>query len=83
MATRGLGGLANVAQTVAGYERAGAAAIQLEDQEFPKRCGHTRDRRVIDAAEMQKKIKIAASTRDQPGFYDHCPNRCTDPTGLR
>ena len=64
----GFGGLANVAQTVAGYERAGAAAIQLEDQEFPKRCGHTRDRRVIDVADMQKKIKIAASTRDQQAF---------------
>ena len=64
----GFGGLANVAQTVAGYERAGAAAIQLEDQEFPKRCGHTRDRRVIDVADMQKKIKIAASTRNQQAF---------------
>ena len=64
----GFGGLANVAQTVAGYERAGASAIQIEDQEFPKRCGHTRDRRVVDAADMQKKIKVAVSTRDRSDF---------------
>ena len=37
----GYGGLLNVRHTVEGYERAGAAAIQLEDQEFPKKCGHT------------------------------------------
>ena len=64
----GFGGLANVTQTVAGYERAGAAAIQLEDQEFPKRCGHTPDRRVIDLIDMQKKIKVAVATRNQQDF---------------
>ena len=48
----GYGGLLNVRHAVRGYERAGAAAIQLEDQEFPKKCGHTPDRRVIAAAEM-------------------------------
>src|SRR5258705_11412568 len=37
----GYGGLLNVRETVRGYEQAGAAAIQLEDQEFPKKCGHT------------------------------------------
>src|SRR5690606_17234633 len=37
----GYGGLLNVAHTVTTYERAGASAIQLEDQEFPKKCGHT------------------------------------------
>jgi 2-methylisocitrate lyase-like PEP mutase family enzyme len=43
----GYGGLLNVRHTVRGYEEAGAAAIQLEDQEFPKKCGHTPGRRVI------------------------------------
>ena len=43
----GYGGLLNVRHTVRGYERAGAAAIQLEDQEFPKKCGHTPGRRVV------------------------------------
>ena len=42
----GYGGLLNVRHTVRGYEAAGAAAIQLEDQEFPKKCGHTPGRRV-------------------------------------
>jgi 2-methylisocitrate lyase-like PEP mutase family enzyme len=43
----GYGGLLNVAHTVRGYEAAGAQAIQLEDQEFPKKCGHTPGRRVV------------------------------------
>ncbi|MBT6312078.1 MAG: isocitrate lyase/PEP mutase family protein, partial [Alphaproteobacteria bacterium] len=43
----GYGGLMNVQHTVEGYEQAGAAGIQLEDQEFPKKCGHTPMRRVI------------------------------------
>ena len=47
----GYGGLLNVQHTVRGYERAGAAAIQLEDQEFPKKCGHTPGRRVIGLCE--------------------------------
>src|SRR6476620_3447746 len=51
----GYGGLLNVAHTVRGYEAAGAAAIQLEDQEFPKKCGHTPGRRVIAAEDMVKK----------------------------
>ena len=42
-ADTGFGGLLNVDHAVKGYERAGAAAIQIEDQEFPKRCGHTPD----------------------------------------
>ena len=40
----GFGGLANVQQAVQGYEAAGADAIQMEDQEYPKRCGHTKNR---------------------------------------
>ena len=48
----GYGGLLNVAHTVRGYEAAGAAAIQLEDQAFPKKCGHTPNRRVIAAEDM-------------------------------
>ncbi len=40
-ADTGYGGLLNVRRTVRGYEKAGVAAIQLEDQEFPKKCGHT------------------------------------------
>ena len=53
----GFGGLANVERAVKGYESAGSAAIQLEDQEFPKRCGHTRNRTVIPEADMAKKMQ--------------------------
>ncbi len=59
----GYGGLLNVRHTVLGYERAGAAAIQLEDQEFPKKCGHTPDRRVIPAEDMVRKISVAVEAR--------------------
>ncbi|KXU83146.1 carboxyvinyl-carboxyphosphonate phosphorylmutase [Paraburkholderia monticola] len=64
----GYGGLLNVAHTVRGYERAGAAGIQLEDQEFPKKCGHTPGRKVIALDDMVKKIKVAAETREDPNF---------------
>lgn len=59
----GYGGLLNVEHTVAGYLRAGAAGIQLEDQEFPKKCGHTKGRRVIPAQDMVNKIKVATDAR--------------------
>ena len=59
----GYGGLLNVAHTVAGYEAAGAAGIQLEDQEFPKKCGHTPGRRVIPMQDMVRKIKVAKEAR--------------------
>jgi 2,3-dimethylmalate lyase len=64
----GYGGLLNVSHTVRGYERAGAAAIQLEDQEFPKKCGHTPQRRVISTEEMVRKITVAAEARTSPDF---------------
>jgi len=64
----GYGGLLNVRHTVRGYEEAGASAIQLEDQEFPKKCGHTPGRRVIPAADMVKKIRVAAEARASRDF---------------
>lgn len=64
----GYGGLLNVAHTVRGYEQAGAAGIQLEDQEFPKKCGHTPGRRVIAAEEMVRKIRVAVDSRTDPDF---------------
>lgn len=64
----GYGGLLNLARTVAGYERAGAAGIQLEDQQFPKKCGHTPGRRVIPLAEAAAKIKCAVASRDSRDF---------------
>jgi 2,3-dimethylmalate lyase len=64
----GYGGLLNVSHTVGGYERAGAAAIQLEDQEFPKKCGHTPERLVIPTEEMVHKIAVAVDARTSPDF---------------
>jgi 2-methylisocitrate lyase-like PEP mutase family enzyme len=64
----GYGGLLNVDHTVKGYERAGAAAIQLEDQEFPKKCGHTPNRRVIPIDQAAAKVKVAAEARDSAEF---------------
>src|SRR5438270_8230210 len=65
-ADTGFGGLINVRQTVRGYEAAGVAAIQIEDQEMPKKCGHTPGRRVVPAEEMVLKIKVAAEARRHP-----------------
>jgi len=64
----GYGGLLNVEHTVRGYEAAGAHAIQLEDQEFPKKCGHTPGRRVIPMADMVAKIRVAVESRDSRDF---------------
>jgi len=64
----GYGGLLNVRHTVRGYEEAGASGIQLEDQEFPKKCGHTPGRRVIPMEDMVKKIRVAAESRSSRDF---------------
>jgi 2-methylisocitrate lyase-like PEP mutase family enzyme len=67
-ADTGYGGLLNVRHTVRGYEAAGVSAIQLEDQEFPKKCGHTPNRRVIPIADMARKIRVAADSRSSADF---------------
>ncbi len=67
-ADTGYGGLLNVRHTVRGYEAAGVTAIQLEDQEFPKKCGHTPNRRVIPLDEMVQKIRVAADSRSSKDF---------------
>ncbi|MGH6610428.1 MAG: tripartite tricarboxylate transporter substrate-binding protein, partial [Burkholderiaceae bacterium] len=67
-ADTGYGGLLNLRHTVRGYEAAGAAAIQLEDQEFPKKCGHTPGRRVIETNAMVDKIRVAVDSRESKDF---------------
>lgn len=64
----GYGGLLNVQHTVRGYEDAGAAGIQIEDQEFPKKCGHTPGRKVIPIEDMAEKIEVAVETRNSSDF---------------
>lgn len=61
-ADTGFGGSANVERTVRVMERAGVAAFHIEDQSFPKRCGHLDDKSLVDGAEMCRKVHIARQT---------------------
>lgn len=65
-ADTGFGNALNVIQTVTRLEREGAAAIQLEDQTFPKRCGHLGGKSLIGIGEMTGKIKAAVDARQNP-----------------
>jgi len=67
-ADTGYGGLLNVRHTVKAYENLGVSAIQIEDQEYPKKCGHTPGRRVIPTSDMVSKIKVAVDTRTKDDF---------------
>lgn len=67
-ADTGYGGLLNVRHTVRGYEAAGATAMQLEDQVFPKKCGHTPNRQVVPTDEMTAKIRVACDNRSSADF---------------
>jgi 2-methylisocitrate lyase-like PEP mutase family enzyme len=62
-ADTGFGNALNVQRTVRGFERAGAAMIQLEDQTFPKRCGHLDGKALVPVAEMQGKLNAALDAR--------------------
>jgi 2-methylisocitrate lyase-like PEP mutase family enzyme len=88
-ADTGYGGVLNVRRTVAGYQRAGVAAIHIEDQEFPKRCGHLDNKRVIPQGDMVQKIRAAVDARTDQDFtiivrtdalavtgWDDCMRRC-------
>jgi 2-methylisocitrate lyase-like PEP mutase family enzyme len=66
-ADTGYGNALNVRRTVQEFERAGASAIQIEDQDFPKRCGHLDGKAVIAAAEMCGKIRAAVDARRERG----------------
>lgn len=62
-ADTGFGNALNAQRTMRAYERAGAAALQVEDQTYPKRCGHLADKTLIPAAEMAGKVKAMADAR--------------------
>src|SRR5438552_12030359 len=64
----GYGNAVNVYHTVRAFERAGVAGVMLEDQVWPKRCGHMKGKEVISAEEMVQKIRAAASARNDPDF---------------
>jgi 2-methylisocitrate lyase-like PEP mutase family enzyme len=64
----GYGGIVNVKRTVEEFEGAGASAIQLEDQEMPKKCGHVSGKRLVEPEEMVLKIQVAIETRQSDDF---------------
>jgi methylisocitrate lyase len=67
-ADTGFGGSENVARTIRELERAGLAGCHIEDQEFPKRCGHLAGKSIVDVEEMTEKIKAAVAARRDPNF---------------
>ena len=67
-ADTGFGGSENVGRTIHELERAGLAGCHIEDQEFPKRCGHLAGKSIIDLEEMVERIKAAVAARYDPDF---------------
>ena len=67
-ADTGFGGAENVARTIRELGRAGLAGCHIEDQEFPKRCGHLAGKDIVDVDEMVGKIKAAVAARRDPNF---------------
>jgi len=67
-ADTGFGGLVNIRHTVRGYEEAGVQAIQLEDQESPKKCGHTPGRRVVPTDDAIRRVEVAVQSRRSRDF---------------
>jgi 2-methylisocitrate lyase-like PEP mutase family enzyme len=67
-ADTGYGNAMNVRRTIRDYERAGVAGVHLEDQAWPKRCGHLAGKRVIPIAEMEAKLKAAVDSRRDADF---------------
>ena len=78
-ADTGYGNVVNLVRTVREFERAGVAAIHIEDQITPKRCGHLDGKEVIPLAEMEKKLQAALATRTDPDF---CIIARTDARGV-
>jgi methylisocitrate lyase len=68
-ADTGFGGAENVARTIRELEAAGLAGCHIEDQEFPKRCGHLAGKSIVDLAEMVGRIKAAVAARTDPDFF--------------
>ena len=64
----GFGNITNTARTVRSYERSGLAGMFIEDQVFPKRCGHMTGKEVVPVEEMIGKLKCALDTREDPDF---------------
>eukprot|EP00921_Rhytidocystis_pertsovi_P014802 GHVQ01023794.1.p1 GENE.GHVQ01023794.1~~GHVQ01023794.1.p1 ORF type:complete len:334 (+),score=37.02 GHVQ01023794.1:272-1273(+) len=69
-ADTGFGELSNISRTINEYSRAGAAALHIEDQVFPKRCGHLDGKTLLSVEDMCKKVEVAARARDECASRD-------------
>src|SRR5205814_6609941 len=67
-ADTGYGNELNVVRTVREYEKAGVAGIHIEDQGFPKKCGHLDDKEIVPREDWLAKIRAAAASRRDPDF---------------
>ncbi|MDP9098407.1 MAG: methylisocitrate lyase [Verrucomicrobiota bacterium] len=67
-ADTGFGGAENAARTIEEFERAGLAGCHIEDQEFPKRCGHLAGKTLVSTEDMNAKLSAAAAARRDPDF---------------
>ena len=81
-ADTGYGNALNVYFTVRGFEDAGLAAVMIEDQVWPKRCGHMAGKAVIPAGEMVQKIRAAVSARRDPDFVIKARTDAAGPLGI-
>jgi 2-methylisocitrate lyase-like PEP mutase family enzyme len=81
-ADTGYGGPLNVARTVHFYESAGIAALHIEDQVFPKRCGHLAGKAVVPVAEYLQRIRAAVNERHNPDFVVIARTDARQPNGL-
>ena len=81
-ADTGYGNALNVYFTVRGFEDAGMAAVMIEDQAWPKRCGHMAGKSVIEASEMVLKVKAAVEARRDPNFVIKARTDAAGPLGI-
>ncbi|MFB7087874.1 oxaloacetate decarboxylase [Streptomyces sp. NPDC056296] len=81
-ADTGYGGPLQVVRTMRAYEQAGVAAIQLEDQAFPKKCGHLPGKEVVPAAEFEAKLRAALDARCDPDTVVIARTDARGPVGL-
>jgi 2-methylisocitrate lyase-like PEP mutase family enzyme len=81
-ADTGYGNALNVHFTVRGFEEAGLAAVMIEDQVWPKRCGHMAGKAVIPAEEMVQKIRAAVAARREPDFVIKARTDAAGPHGI-
>ena len=81
-ADTGYGNALNVYFTVRGFEEAGLAAVMIEDQVWPKRCGHMAGKAVIPAEEMVQKVKAAVQARRDPDFVIKARTDAAGPLGI-